>query len=253
MGLLSSLFDGSSTKPLQEKADAPATKIAPYHPDLYSQDTKKSVIDSDKRYDLKRFSSHEADIIYRVLRTADTKYHPLLKSLGLVNESVSIKYKPRYVLFDIVILKYEKSQNMVDRLAVALAYETKGAFFRKQAISYFEDSIKHVGKDVLDLFNACSAASVYTKLGDIYEKEHEYKKAMSCFKKARTLKGASEEYLSERISKLEKKLENPPKGRKQKKPDYYDAFEADVRNAAIAFTTGNFSGITIGARPNHSI
>lgn len=252
MGFFTNLLNDSSGFLPEKKIDTPAKRVKVYYPDTYSQDAQKSVLEPDRKYDLKRFSSHEADIIQRVLKTTDKKYHHLLRSLGLVNESVPIKYKPRYVLFDIVILKYEKSQNMVDRLAVALAYETKGAFFRKQAISYFEDSIKHVDRDILDLFHACSTVAVYTKFGDVYEKEHEYKKAISCFKKARSLKGASKEYLSERINKLEKKLENPPKGRKQKKPDYYDAFEADVRNAAIAFATGNFSGITIGARPNHS-
>lgn len=252
MGFFANLFSDSSILLPEKKMDSKVKRVEVYYPDTYNQDAKKSVLEPDRKYDLKRFSNHEADIIQRVLKTTDTKYHHLLRSLGLVNESISIKYKPRYVLFDIVILKYEKSQNMVDRLAVALAYETKGAFFRRQAILYFEDSIKHVDRDILDLFHACSTVSVYTKFGDVYEKEHEYKKAISCFKKARSLKGASKEYLSERISKLEKKLENPPKGRKQKKPDYYDAFEADVRRAAIAFATGDYSGITIGTHPNHS-
>lgn len=253
MGFLSDLFGGSPDKPIQGKINAPFVQVGPYYPDTYSQDTKKSVVDSENRYDLNRFSNHEADIIRKVLHTTDTKYHPLLRSLGLINESFSITYKPRYVLFDIVILRYSQSQNMVDRLAVALAYETKGAYYRKQAIAYFEESIKHVDKAIMDLFHACPAMTVYTKFADIYEKEHEYKKAISYFKKARATKGSSKEYLSERINKLEKKLENPPKTRKSKKPAYYDSFEANVRNAAIAFSTGNFSGIVIGARPNHSI
>lgn len=250
MGFLSSLPNSSPTKPTQGKTKTQSVKNEPYYPDVYDQDTRKSVVDSDNRYDLKRFSRHEADIILRVLRTTDAKYHPLLRSLGLINESFSITYKPRYVLFDIVILQYENSQNMVDRLAVALAYETKGAYYRKQAISYFEESIKHVDKTVLDLFHACPAVTVYTKFADVYEKEHDYKKAISYFKKARAIKGSSKEYLSERIVKLEKKLKSPPKVRKTKKPDYYDEFERGVRSASIAFLTGNFLGIELNARPN---
>lgn len=250
MGFLSGLFNGSSSNSPQEKVAAPAAKVGPYYPGTYNQDTNKSVVDSDKRYDLKRFSNHEADVIQRVLRTVDTKYHVTLRSYGLINESFSITYKPRYVLFDIVILKYDNSQNMVDRLAVALAYETKGAFYRKQAIAYFEESIKYVDKTIMDLFHACPTMTVYTKFADLYEKEHEYEKAIAYFKKARAIKGSSKEYLSERIQKLEKKLGTPPKTRKSKKPAYYDSFEADVRNAAIAFSTGNFSGIELNARPN---
>lgn len=250
MGFLSNLLDDSSAEKAKKEDKPTPPKVSTYYPDTYNQDPQKSVVDSEKRYDLKRFSTHEADIIQRVLRTTEGKYHYALKSLGLVNESFSITYKPRYVLFDVVILKYQNSQNMVDRLAVALAYETKGAYFRKQAISYFEESIKYVDKTILDLFRACPAKTVYTKFADIYEKEHQYKKSISHFKKALACKGASKEYLLDRIKQLEKKIANPPKTRRQKKPDYYDAFERDVQRASIAFLTGNFSEIELNARPN---
>ena len=94
--------------------------------------------------------------------------------------------------------------------------------------------------------------SIYLKFSELYEKEHDYKKAIFFMKKAMDSKGANKEYCKEQIVKLEKKLANPPRTRKSKKPDYYDDFENDVRRASIAFLTGNFSGIELNARPNRS-
>lgn len=209
-----------------------------------------SVIDENGRYDLKRFSRQEYNVIKSTLSLVDRKYPPALRSMGLANEAYPIVYKARYVLFDIVIVRHEKSFGPIDRLAVALAYESKGAFFRKEAISYFESAIQHIDMSKMNRFNSYSPMSIYLKFSEMYEKEHDYKKAIFFMKKAMESRGASKEYCAEQLKKLEKKLKNPPRTRKSKKPDYYDEFERNVRRASIAFLTGNFSGIELNARPN---
>lgn len=250
MGLLSNLFRVDSSGKI---ASGTVDCYGAYSPDVYNQDPTKSVVDENRRYDLKRFSKQEYDIIRSVLSSVERRYHPSLRSMGLANEAYPITYKARYVLFDIIIVRYEKSTVPIDRLAVALAYESKGAYFRNEAISYLESCIKDIAKSELGRFQSYMPYSLYLKISQLYEKEHDYKKAITYTKKARASKGASKEYCTERIAALEKKLEKPPRIVKRKKPDYYDAFEADVRRAAIAFETSDFTGIELNVRPNNSI
>lgn len=227
MGILSGLFTG-----------------------LTGQSLPQRVVDENGRYDLKRFSRYEEKAVWEVLHKVDRKYPAYLRSIGLAEESYPVVYKPRYVLFDIIIVKYGKSQNPIDKIAVAFAYESKGAYFRKEAISYFEDAIKTLDISSLKAFSAYSPAQTYMKFSELYDKEHDYQSALFLLKKSRALKGANKAYIDEEIKKLEKKIKNPPKTRRSKKPDYYDDFERDVRRAAIAFVTGDFSGIELNARPN---
>lgn len=200
-----------------------------------------SVIDENGRYDLKRFSRQEYNAIKNVLSSVDKKYPKDLRSIGLVNESDPIVCKPRYVLFDIVIVRHSKSSSPIDKLAVALAYESKSAYFRKEAISYFESAIQGLDLTKLTHFHSYPPLSVCLKFADLYEKEHCYQKAIFLTDKAMKLYGADKEYCSGQIAKLKKKIKNPPRTRKSKKPDYYDDFERDVRRAAIAFLTGDFT------------
>lgn len=58
--------------------------------------------------------------------------------MGMVNESEQIKYKPRYVLNEIIVQTYAGSSKALDLLAVGFAYKAKGAAYRKLAIEYFE-------------------------------------------------------------------------------------------------------------------
>lgn len=249
MGFLSDLFKGNSAgKVFSGTLD----EIGKYIPDYYEQDTTKSVIDENGRYDLKRFSKQEFSIIQEVLSSVNRKYPVNFRSLGLANETYSIVYKARYVLFDVIIVQYGKSESPIDQLAVALAYESKSAFFRKDAISYFESAIHYIEKSTLNRFSSYQPMSLYIKFAELYEKEHNYKKAITYVKKARASKGSNKELCTEWIEKLERKLENPPRTRRSKKPDYYDDFERDVRRAAIAFITGDFTGIELNARPNKS-
>lgn len=247
MGFFSSLFRSNSSGKI---VSGTADRYGTYSPDAYNQDTTKSVVDENGRYDLKRFSKQECDIIKSVLSSVEKKYPREFRAMGLANEAYPIVYKARYVLFDIIIVKYENSPNALDKLAVALAYESKGAYFRKEAISYFEASIKEIDKATLNKFLSYIPMSLYMKFSELYEKEHDYKKAISYAKKAMSSRGASKEFCMERISSLEKKLEKPTRTTKRKKPDYYQSFEGDIRRAAIAFVTGDFSGIELNARPN---
>lgn len=214
-------------------------------PEQYEQKSEESVVKEDHTYDFTRFSRHEAETIQSVLRTVNFKYIPEFTSFGLVNEAYPVIYKSRYVLFDIVIIRYENSNKPIDRLAVALAYESKGAFFRKQAIEYFESSIGKVKKSVLKQFVSYSPSAIYLKFAKVYEREREYEKAIDCFREAMKGKGVNVSYCISQIDEIRKKIEKPPRKRTTKMSERQKKLENDIRSAAISFNSGDFSNIQI--------
>lgn len=234
----------------QGKSTEEKTEDSVYYSLVSCQDSSQSVIDEHGRYDLQHFSEHEADFIKRILLEVDRKYPEEYRSMGLANESYVVTYKPRYVLFDIVILRYENSADPIDMMAVALAYESKGAHFRQEAIFYFEKAIQSVDKCVFSQFSSYTLDQIYLKFAELYEKEHQYKQAIYYFELAKSSGKLEKEYIDQRITKIREKIANPPRTRKSKKPDYYDEFEKNVRRAAIAFDSGDFSGLDINAKPN---
>ena len=109
------------------------------YPENYSQSLSTNDTLPDGTYDFSRLSASDLCTIVEVLRVSKSaKYTTELHGLGAVNEAAQIRYKPRYVLHEIIIQTYAKSSNALDILAVGFAYKTKGAGFRKQAIDCFE-------------------------------------------------------------------------------------------------------------------
>lgn len=146
-------------------------------PEQYQQYSNESIT-ANGHYDLTRLSAHEKQTIRNVLMESNSKYTELYRGIGLANEAYGVLYKPRYILHEIIILKYSDCDNPLDRLAVALAYETKGAQYREQAILFFEDSINRVNRNDLNLFAAFQPLFLYNKLSVLYEKEHRFDEAL---------------------------------------------------------------------------
>lgn len=197
----------------------------------FLQDSEKSIVATNGKYDMKNFSNHEIDTILNVIENTRHKYPKRFQGIGLANESWIIKYKPRYILFEIIIQKYSTSINPLDKFAVAMAYSTKGAYFRKDAIKFFEMSKPFVPDFILLEFLSFLPLSVYSTFTKIYESEREYKKAISCVKKARLFGGFGNSYFSEKIEELRKKEEHPPKKYNRKRPEDSIEFEKDVVEA----------------------
>lgn len=143
MTFIKQILDGLK---LQSTKDKKVISMTPkYMTDMeWVQDSNKSIVNNKGTYDLTKFSIHEADTVWHVLDVVSRKYPQEYQSLGIVNESYPIKYKARYVLFEIVILKYGQSDNPMDKFAVAMSYQSKGAHYRSIAIKYFEESINHL-------------------------------------------------------------------------------------------------------------
>lgn len=112
------------------------------HPVYVPQNSKNSIVSSDGRYDFDVLSPEELDVIQQVLKNSQRSCY-VYHSLGLLNEAYSIVYKPRYILLEIIIQKYSKSNHPVDALAVAEAYRLKGTMFREAALKYYEFYLKH--------------------------------------------------------------------------------------------------------------
>lgn len=210
-----------------------------YYPERYEQDSSKSLISANNKYDLTRFSQHEADIIREVLSTVKTKYPAGYQSLGLVNEAYVITYKPRYVLFEIAVTKYWNSASAFDKFAVAYAFANKGADFRLAAIGAFEEAIGEIPFTVLDKFASLNFALTCNMFSKLYEQEWEFDNAIFWLKKAIHRGGLNSKCFAERINEIEKRKIEVVKNNKHKRNRRIsvetEKFEYDVHVAALRF------------------
>ena len=211
-----------------------------YYPEHYAQDPKMSIVSEDGRYDFDKFSRHEESVIRSVLLNVSKKYPKEFLSIGLVNESYVVVYKPRYILFELAIIKYEKSVLPIDQIAVAYAYAMKGARFRNLSIDFFEKSINKVSFSVLDKFASVNSSFAYMKLSELYEREWNYEKSIFWLRKSMKRGGLNNRHLQERVNDINTKIEKLAAGklkkRTAKKPSEKDIeFDCAVHNAAIRF------------------
>lgn len=234
MRKLLDLFKLESTYQLEYKRNAHTPR---YIPTTYEQDSSQSIT-SDGRYDLTRFSPHESAIVSSVWHTVQQKYPPEYRAMGLANESYIIKYKPRYVLFEILILIYSQSQNPVDLFAVSLAYASKCAFYRNKALFYFEKSEKYITPEFMNNFLSYMPLSVYLTFSQLYEQEHLYPQAIHYAKLAGRY---SDTYKSvTRIQQLKETAKRNPAKRALKMSQEQIQFEKDISAAADFFLKNKY-------------
>lgn len=199
------------------------------------QDTNQSMVTSDGRYDFKHFSVHEADVIRAVLAMVEKKYPSKYQAIGLANESTDIIYKPRYVLFEIIIQQYQHSKKPIDQFAVFYAYQSKGACFRQYAIEYFEKSIPHIKESTLGQFLHFTPLPLYSTVEQLYEREHMWNKAIYYAKKAGQCSGANKLRFDNLVKELKEKKANPPQRRKRKTSKEDELLFASITEAAKLF------------------
>ena len=149
-----------------------------YYPEQYPQDPRNRIIGPDNKYDLTRFSKEEDSTIRTAIDFSNKKYPDKYKAIGLVSETYGIVYKPRYVLFRIVEIKYKDSDNPLDILAASFAFGESGAAHREEAIKLFEKSYRKIDKRELLKFDSFFPLLLLTKFAEWYEKEHKYNQAI---------------------------------------------------------------------------
>lgn len=167
------------------------------------QDPLQSVTTDDKKYDMTRFSKHEEWVINSVLSAAERKYKGNYAAIGLANECYPIMYKPRYVLFEVLIQRYSKSNIPLDKIAVAFANWSKGARYFGEAAKLFEDAKNNVDWKKVHEFS--SFGSFFSSFSEMYEKMHEYNKAIECMRLSLKYENLNREYSKKRILLLEDK------------------------------------------------
>lgn len=199
------------------------------------QDSNQSITTEDGTYDFENFSEHEKAVIIETIKTVLRKYPPIFRAIGLVNESYQIIYKPRYILFEIVVALFSDSNDAMDNLAVAIAYETKGAHFRSEALKHFEYALNNLDSKLLDRFFVTMPYNLYIKFSRLYEKEHDFSKALQLTLKAQQHSDFGPEVLSDRIVMLQGKLDTPPKQRKRKITERDLKLEEKIQAAAKWF------------------
>lgn len=224
------------TKPNSANKPDSQNKVPKYCSDTnWIQDSAQSIITSDGRYDLKHFSKHETDTINHIVRVVKEKYPLELRSMGFANESSLIKYKPRYVLWEMLVQLYKDSTNPIDKFACSLAYEARGAMYRKNALQKFEESINYITPEFMQQFISCTPLCVCMKFSRLYENNHEYEKAIYYTKQGKKYGGTDNPNFDKRIGELSEKIKRKPKKRKYNPSKETLEFERDVENAAKYF------------------
>lgn len=159
-------------------------------PEYIEQNSKDSIVTADSVYDMEHISDVERGVVLQVLNNAKRKYPRKYRAIGIYNEGCPIIYKPRYLVFQVLIMKYENSHKPIDQFAVALAYSTKGAAGRKEAIKHLEQSlIKLTEKDLKNISKYMLLWAAFNEFSNIYEKEGYYDLALTYAKIALRLKG----------------------------------------------------------------
>lgn len=233
MKIIQNLFN--ALKMENTKIDEIKNTIPKYMSDMeWYQDSGQSIV-TNGRYDLKRFSKHEADTIYHVINVIREKYPEELRSMGFANEAYPIKYKPRYVLWEILVQLYEDSDKPIDKFACSLAYEAKGALFREKALEKFEESIDYITPEFMQQFISYMPLNVYMKFSRLYESNHEYEKAILYTELGHKYGDKNNPNFDKRIDELRDKIKRNPKKRKYNPSKKTLEFEEDVVNAAKYF------------------
>ena len=223
-------------KPIFPNKSGTQNTTPEYFSDMsWIQDSTQSITTPDGRYDLKRFSKHELETINYIVGIIKTKYPPKLRSMGFANESAPVKYKPRYVLWEILVRLYKDSTNPIDEFACALAYETKGTMYRKNALRKFEESISYITPEFMQQFNSYSPLCVYMKFSRLYESNHEYDKAIYYTQLGHRYGEKNNPNFDKRINELTEKTKRNPKKRKYNPSQKSLDFEKDIENAAKYF------------------
>ena len=225
------LFKLESTYQQENQLDM---HVPAYAPNFYHQNSSLSIT-SKNGYDLTRFSSHEVNTIKYVWDTVLKKYPTEYQSIGLANESYCILYKPRYILFEILIILFSQSENPIDMFAISLAYASKGYYFTQQALDYFEKSEKYITSDFLKDFISYLPLHVYTMFSTLYEQEHLYERAIYFTKLAKRFGEPSNPFFDDRIRSLkEHALHDFPKPNRRMS-NRQKQFEENVTKAATYF------------------
>lgn len=159
-------------------------RAAPPRADTYAQ-SDSTVLNADGRYDMTKFTAEEHNTILAVLQRTDEKYPAQYRAVGLAIEARPIMYKAKYVLNDIIVLRHESSAAPLDQLAVGLAYSTKGAYYRPQAIRYLSTALPNIGNKDIHLLSAeFPLWSIYDRLADLCESEAHLEDALRYSKMA---------------------------------------------------------------------
>lgn len=199
------------------------------------QNSDQSITTPDGRYDLKHFSKHETETINHTVRVVKEKYPLELRSMGFANESALIKYKPRYILWEMLVQLYKDSTDPIDKFACALAYEAKGAIYREDALQKFEDSINYITPEFMQLFTSYTPLCVYMKFSRLYERNHEYEKAIYYTKQGQKYGEKYNPNFDKRIAELIEKIKRNPKKRKYNPSKGTLEFEKYIENATKHF------------------
>lgn len=134
-----------------------------------------------------------------------------------------------------VICLFSKSENPLSLLAVCLAYASKGASFRPNAIEYWEKAYPNLDETQMRYFTATLPSSLYSKIYKLYEGEHDFENALKYFRLLGQFGNPNSDWFTEHEKELLRKIENPPKRRKRRIQEREIDLEEKILRATIYY------------------
>lgn len=104
-------------------------------------------------------------------------------ALKFAYDNTPIIGEQRHINNQLIIKKYQLSNNPLDILAVGISYEREGAIYRKQAIDFLEKFLKNpapipYNNNTFPPRPLFSYWFIYSTLATLYEKEHNFNQAL---------------------------------------------------------------------------
>lgn len=179
----------------------------PYFATAISQNSNQSIVTPSGVYDFENFSQDEINTIVSVLENTRSKYPRKHQAIGLAIESQGIVYKPRYILFEIIIIKYAASKKHLNQLATGLAYATKGIYFSDDSLRYLEASIVKLSDiEAMRLSRTYPKWWIYHTIALLCEQSYRYSDALKYAGLTIKNKGFVTPYDYTRIGDIYKKI-----------------------------------------------
>lgn len=139
--------------------------------------TNVSVNKTNEYYQFDTINEDEQNLIMKIIKMSNKAD---IKSLEFYSLSNNVIYKCRYILFELMVLKYKDSPLLYDQLVTGLAYKEKGAFYRPAAIEYIQNYVdKANNEDWFRVNQLIPKSSILLILSELYEKEYDFTSALS--------------------------------------------------------------------------
>lgn len=171
-----------------------------------SPDNGATITLPDGRYNFACITAGENEVVTSALLEA-AHYPADQRGIALAFFSENITHKPRYIINQIIIEYAKLTDGALDKTAAFVAYSRKSSSYRAKAISIFEQLDAEITfPEAVSGYPMYSWSRLYLIAAELYEKEHQFEKALKAIEKSRE-KGWNNTVCTERYAEILAKID----------------------------------------------